>query len=204
MSPTDAELVRQAIAGSQPAFRELVTRYAGPAVNLVARMVRDRALAEDLAQDAFVRAFQRLSTYDPQRNFASWFLQIAHNVAVDPLRRKRVDTVSLDGLLADGHPGAADQGARSSPADQAESAAFASALDAALARIRPEHRAAIVLHYLEDQGHAEISAILGVPIGTVKTYLHRGRKALAALLSAQGWGPTGSSETPETHERPLP
>lgn len=197
MSPSDAELASQALAGSQPAFRELVTRYAAAAVNLIARMVQDRVLAEDLAQDAFIRAFQRLSSYDPQRKFSSWFLQVAHNVAIDHLRRKRLDTVSLDKLVADGHPGPADDPARSSPAVYAERAAFASALEQALARIRPEHRNAIVLHYQEGLSHAEISAILGVPIGTVKTYLHRGRKELAALLSAQGWGPAGSSETLE-------
>lgn len=195
MSPSDAELAEQALAGSQSAFRELVIRYAGAAVNLLARLVQDRALAEDLAQDAFVRAFQRLASYDPGRKFSSWFLQVAHNVGIDHLRRRRLDTVSLDQLVAAGHPGAVDEAANSSPALSAERAAFASALESALARIRPQHRSAIVLYYQEGLSHAEISTILGVPTGTVKTYLHRGRKELAALLSAQGWGPTESAET---------
>ena len=72
---------------------------------------------------------------------------------------------------------------RSSPAVQADRTALASALERALARIRPEHRNAIILHYQEGLGHAEISAILGVPVGTVKTYLHRGRKELAEWAS---------------------
>jgi RNA polymerase sigma-70 factor (ECF subfamily) len=195
VSPSDAELASQALAGSQAAFRELVTRYAAVTVNVIARMVQDRALAEDLAQDAFIRAFQRLSSYDPQRKFSSWFLQVAHNVTIDHLRRKKLNTVSLDQLVENGHPGTADDAARSSPAVQADRTALASALERALARIRPEHRNAIILHYQEGLGHAEISAILGVPVGTVKTYLHRGRKELAELLSAQGWGPAGPRET---------
>lgn len=197
MPQSDAELASQALSGSQSAYRDLVTRHAASAVNLLTRMVQDRALAEDLAQDAFIRAFQRLSTYDPTRKFSSWFLQVVHNVAIDHLRRKRLRTVSLDRLIEDGHPGFSDDPSRSSPAVQADRAALASALEQALARIRPEYRSALVLHYHEGAGHAEMAVILGVPVGTVKTYLHRGRKELAALLSAQGWGPPGPRETPE-------
>jgi RNA polymerase sigma-70 factor, ECF subfamily len=186
---TDADLVRQALAGSQPACRELVARYASPVLTFVGRMVQNRALAEDLTQDTLLRAFQRLSTYDPQRKFLNWLLQIAHNVTVDHLRKKRRDAVSLDALLEEGHPGAVDDADRSSPAVQAERTALASSVDQALTRIRPEHRAAILLHYQEGLSVAEVSGILGVPIPTVKTYLHRGRKALAVTLSAQGWGP---------------
>src|ERR1700694_1372319 len=171
VSPSDAELADQALAGSESAFRELVTRYAPVTVNFIARMVHDRSLAEDLAQDAFIRAFQRLSSYDPQRKFSSWFFQVAHNVTIDHLRRKKLNTVSLDQLVENGHPGTADDPARSSPAVQADRTELASALEQALARIRPEHRNAIILHYQEGLGHAEISAILGVPVGTVKTYL---------------------------------
>jgi RNA polymerase sigma-70 factor (ECF subfamily) len=164
-------------------------------VNFIARKVTDRALAEDLAQDAFLRAFKRLSSYDPQRKFSSWFLQVAHNVTIDHLRRKRLNMVSLDQLIESGHPGMADDPIRSSPAAQADRTALAAALEEALARIRPEYRDAIILHYQEGLGHAEISGILGVPIGTVKTHLHRGRKELAARLSSKGWGPAGSLET---------
>ena len=187
---TDADLVRQALDGSQPACRDLVARYAPVAISFIGRMIQDRALAEDLAQDTFFRAFQRLASYDPQRRFLSWFLQIAHNVTVDHLRRKRLDSVSLEALLERGHPGAVGDAARSSPAAQAEQKAFASSLERALTAIRPEHRAAILLHYYEGLTVAEVGGILGVPVPTVKTFLHRGRRALAVKLSAEGWGPS--------------
>jgi RNA polymerase sigma-70 factor, ECF subfamily len=190
---SDAELVRQALAGSQAAYQDLVTRYATPAVNLATRMVRDRAVAEDLAQEAFLRAFERLSTYDQQRRFVSWFFQILHNVTIDYLRRKRPTMVSLDDLEEIGHPAVDTPSAQGSPAAQAEQAALAHAVEAALTSIRPEYREVVVLRYREDLSIQEIAEIMGVPVGTVKTYLYRARKELTSILSAQGWISTSSS-----------
>lgn len=190
---SDADLVRQALAGSQSAYRDLVNRYAGPAVNLAARMVQDRALAEDLAQEAFARAFDHLSAYDEQRRFASWFFQILHNVTIDYLRRKRPRALSLDDLEESGHT-LPDATALGMPPDaQAEQSALARALAACLERIRPEYREAVVLHYREELSVEEIAETMGLPIGTVKTYLFRARKELASLLSAQGWGGVSAS-----------
>jgi RNA polymerase sigma-70 factor (ECF subfamily) len=164
-----------------------VNRYARPAVNLAARMVQDRALAEDLAQEAFARAFEHLATYDEQRRFASWFFQILHNVTIDYLRRKRPPALSLDDLEDAGHA-VPDATAMGTPPDtQAEQSALARALDASLARIRPEYREAVVLRYREDLSVEEIAEAMSLPVGTVKTYLFRARKELASLLSAQGW-----------------
>jgi RNA polymerase sigma-70 factor (ECF subfamily) len=188
VTTSDAELARQALAGSQEAFRALVARYASAAVNVAARLVHDRALAEDLAQEAFVRAFARLNTYDPARKFSSWFFQVLHNVSLDYLRRKRLDTVSLDTLQAGGYPGPSTAPS-ASPDAAAERSALGSALTAALARLRPEYREPIVLKYHQGLGVDEIAEILDLREGTVKTYLHRGRKELAEILAAAGWKP---------------
>lgn len=193
MSYTDAELVQQARAGSQPAYRDLVSRYATPAVNLATRMVRDRALAEDLAQEAFARAFERLATYDQQRRFVSWFFQILHNVTIDYLRRKHLPTVSLDDLQEAGALPPAAVSTADSPEAQAEQAALARALDVALGRIRPEYREAVVLCYREELSIEEVAEIMSLPSGTVKTYLFRARKELAQILSAQGWSKMSAS-----------
>ena len=186
MSPTDAELAQQALGGSQAAYHQLTSRYATAAVNFAARLVRDRAVAEELAQEAFLRAFDRLASYDVSRKFSSWFFQIVHNITVDYLRRSRVETVSLDVLESTGHP-AADT-ATSAPDEQAEQTALADALDKALTAVRPEYREAILLRYREDLSHHEIAEIMRLPIGTVKTYLHRARKELADVMSGLGWG----------------
>lgn len=193
VTPSDAELVQQALAGSQAAYRDLVTRYATPAVNLATRMVRDRAVAEDLAQEAFARAFERLSTYDQERRFASWFFQILHNLTIDYLRRKRPTMVSLEDLEEIGHPTLNATSACRSPEVQAEQAGLARAMDAALGHLRPEYREVVVLRYREDLSVQEIADIMSVPSGTVKTYLYRARKELGSILLAQGWISASSS-----------
>jgi RNA polymerase sigma-70 factor (ECF subfamily) len=201
VAPSDADLAAEALAGSEAACRALVARNATSAVNLAARMVGNRAQGEDLAQEAFVRAFARLASYDTGRSFASWFFQIVRNATIDYLRLKRIDTVSLDQLDAAGHA-VGVTAASNSPEKHAERAALACALNGALENIRPEYRAAIVLRYQEGLALSEIAAALGVPEGTVKTYLHRGRRELASTLSAKGWGP--SSGRIETFRRGNP
>jgi len=193
--PSDAELARQALAGSQAAYTALVGRYASAAVSVAARLVNDRAVAEELAQEAFVRAFARLRTYDPERRFSAWFFQVLHHVAVDHLRRRRLETVSLDALLADGYAGPSASHTSSSPEAEAERSALAAALGDALARIRPDYREAIILRYQQGLAVEEIADILEVPVGTVKTFLHRARKELAGMLSAAGWGPRARETT---------
>ncbi len=189
MPTSDAELTRQALAGSQAAFTALVGRYASAAVNVAARMVGDRALAEELAQDAFVKAFARLETFDPGRRFSSWFFRILHNVSVDYLRQGRIRTTSLDALLTEGYAGPADPEPASSPETETERRALAAALADALGQLRVEFREALILKYHQGLSVEEIAEILGIPEGTVKTHLYRGRKELALILSAAGWGP---------------
>ena len=98
---TDADLVERALSGGEQAYADLIARYERPVFTLVLRMVRDRTVAEDLAQDAFVKAFGRLASYDPSRKFSSWLFKVAHNTAIDHLRRRELATVSLDAPVGD-------------------------------------------------------------------------------------------------------
>ena len=205
MSAADEQLVQEALEGSQRAYRELVHRFERPVYNLVARMVRDRTLAEDLAQDAFVKAFGRLDSYQPsQGKFSNWLFKIAHNTAIDHLRRSELDTVPLDAgdsERADFHAILSDPDAPT-PLDRAVRTDLASALSAAVGRLRPEYREVIVLRHQEGLAYEEISEIAGLPLGTVKTYIHRARKELAELLSGAGWGPAEAAAR-ETRTRPF-
>lgn len=192
MGKSDEHLVAEARAGSQRAFRQLVDRFERPVYNLVARMVRDRTLAEDLAQEAFVKAFHRLETYRPEQGkFSSWLFKIAHNTAIDHLRRSQLDTVPLDAQeedRADYHQILSD-GETASPLDRAVRGDLAKALAAAIDRLRPEYREVVVLRHQEGLAYDEIAEVSELPLGTVKTYLHRARKELAGLLEETGWGP---------------
>lgn len=197
VAASDAELARDALAGSEAAYRELVTRYATPAVNFIFRFVRDRTLAEDLAQEGFLRVYQRLSTFDPGRKFSSWFFQVLRNITIDYLRVNRLPTSSLDELAEEGNQGAAVDRDSVSPEQLAGQAELATAMSAALSRLRPEYREVVVLRYQEGLTQPEIAEILGLPSGTVKTYLHRARKELAGILAELGWAPpspVGSGE----------
>ena len=84
------------MSGDADACHDLVRRFERPVLSLIVRMVRDPAVAEDLAQEAFVKAFRNLATFDRERRFASWLFKIAHNTTLDHLRRKKLDTVPLD------------------------------------------------------------------------------------------------------------
>jgi RNA polymerase sigma-70 factor (ECF subfamily) len=187
VAQSDAELAKDALGGSEAAYRELVTRYASAAVNFIYRFTRDRALAEDLAQEGFLRVYQRLNTYDPERKFSSWFFQVLRNITIDHLRVNRLPTSSLDELEEEGHRAAAIDRESASPEEAAGQSELAVAMSAALAKIRPEYREVVVLRYQEGLTQPEIAEILGMPSGTVKTYLHRARKELAEILSASGW-----------------
>src|SRR3569832_1617691 len=93
----DADVVALAQQGREPAFRELIRRYERPVFSLIYRMVRDRELAEDLAQDTFVKVLSHIDRYRPEFKLSSWLFKIANNVAIDHLRKRQLPTISMDG-----------------------------------------------------------------------------------------------------------
>lgn len=192
---TDPELAASARAGSGEAFRELVRRFERPVYSLIFRMVQDQATAEDLAQEVFVKAYRRLETYDPSRKLSSWLFKIAHNTTIDHLRRGGVETVPLEAAREDGErAGLAavlpDEGVES-PAAAAERRDLGRSLEKAIGRLRPEYREAVLMFYLHGASYQEICEATGLPLGTVKTNLHRARKQLAEEMTRMGWGPEG-------------
>jgi RNA polymerase sigma-70 factor (ECF subfamily) len=188
LAATDVELVRGALNGSEHAFREIVLRYQRPVFGLIARVVRDSGRAEELAQDTFVKAFRALHTYDVQRKFSAWLLTIAHHVAIDEVRKGALATVSIDELGEPNGPVVefADRKG-TSPAVLAERVELASAVKAAIGKLRPEYREVVTLRYEQELEYDEIAEITGLPLGTVKSSLFRARKELAAELEAMGW-----------------
>ena len=173
-----------ALAGSQSAFEQIVRRYQRPVISLIARIVGDRAAAEDLAQETFVKAHRSLSAFDATRRLSTWLFRIAHNTAVDALRRTRAPVASLD----DPRERSLDPAVPPDP-DPVERAALGRALGAALSALRPEFRAAILLRYQEGLPFDQIGQVLGVPEVTARSHVHRARKELARRLAAAGWQP---------------
>jgi RNA polymerase sigma-70 factor (ECF subfamily) len=186
---TDQEIVALARAGHEPAYRELIRRYERPLFSLVFRMVRDRELAEDLAQETFVKALNALDSYRPEFKFSSWIFKIANNAAIDHLRRRELDTLSLDGSPHAETPEAIEATALQignrgeSPLDAVEAKELGGAIEHAIGLLRPEYRSCILLRHVEGRAYEEIAEILNLPLGTVKTYIHRARNELRQALA---------------------
>jgi RNA polymerase sigma-70 factor, ECF subfamily len=187
-SLTDQQVVQLASQGRERAYRELIGRYQRPVFSLIYRMVRDREKAEDLAQDTFIKVLNAMDRYDPKYKFSSWIFKIAHNTALDHLRRREPETLSLDGSP---HARTAAETEASTitpesgletPEQYTANRELGSEIDAALGTLREEYRTAIVLWHVEGRPYEEIAEIMSVPLGTVKTYIHRGRKELMQKL----------------------
>ena len=188
---------RQAIArlqaGDIAALDTLVELFYVRAVRAAVLVTRDRPLAEDVVQAAFLRAYERRAQFDPARPFAPWFLRIVVNDAVKAVTRR--PTLSLDALdTEDGPGGAVDAGP--DPLRQLEQAETAAAVQAALDALPPEQRAAVVLRYYLAFSEPEIAAVQAVPTGTVKWRLHAARRRLRGLLATLRWtSPPGPLST---------
>jgi RNA polymerase sigma-70 factor, ECF subfamily len=186
---SDQDVVLRARSGQETAYRELVRRYERPIFALLFRMVRDRELAEDLAQETFVKALNAIDSYRPEFKFSSWIFKIANNAAIDHLRRRELDTLSLDGSPHAETPEAMQAtalqiGARQeTPLDTVEAKELGTAIEAAIGTLRPEYRSCILLRHVEGRAYEEIAEILNLPLGTVKTYIHRARNELRHSLA---------------------
>jgi RNA polymerase sigma-70 factor (ECF subfamily) len=185
----DHELAIQASEGRERAYRELLERYERPVFSLVFRMVRDRATAEDLAQEAFVRAFQAIDRYNPAYKFSSWLFKVANNLTIDHLRKRKLDTISIHGS-PHAHTPEAEERSRvtleargQTPEEYVENRELGGQIEEAIAGLRAEYRTAVLLRHVEGYGYEEIAEIMEVPLGTAKTYIHRGRAQLKEVLA---------------------
>ncbi|MCU0648108.1 MAG: sigma-70 family RNA polymerase sigma factor [Gemmatimonadaceae bacterium] len=184
----DADVVRLAQQGREAAFRELIRRYERPVFSLILRMVRDRETTEDLAQDTFIKVLNHIDRYSPEFKFSSWLFKIANNVAIDFLRRRRLETVSMDGSPHASSQAEIDassfdvEAIQETPLEEMEAKELGSAIERAIGLLRPEYRACILLRHVEGRSYEEIATTLDLPLGTVKTYIHRARHELRRAL----------------------
>lgn len=188
-TPTDVELVARSLAGDQEAFRQLVLRFERPVLSVISRLIRDPATAEDVAQETFVKAYRHLARYEPEHRLASWLFKIAHNTAIDHLRRRRPETVPLETPSSEGEgnwekfPAPEHEG----PEAQTARAELARAVELALGELREQYREILELRFQQGLSYEEIAEIMGLALGTVKVQLHRARKQLAERLRARGF-----------------
>ncbi len=185
---SDQALVEMCLAGDERAAREIVLRFERPMFSLIYRMVRDFELAEDLAQETFVRTLNNLRSYDPAYKFSSWLFKIGYNLTIDHLRKKEIDVVSIEGS-----PDAVTEERQAAtsitlvsgdeqPDELLEARELGSEIERAIGRLRPQYKTAILLRHVEGYTYDEIAHVMEIPLGTVKTYIHRARNELKAAL----------------------
>jgi len=180
----DVELISRALSGDQQAYCDILKRYRGPLHNLLYRMVRDKMETEDLVQEAFIKAFNSLDTFNDDYAFSTWLYRIAINNCIDHFRKRKLKTFSLDkpidsknGEIKREFPDATYQ-----PDTALLSKEKNQFIEEAIQNLPEKYRISIVLRHNEDKSYEEISEILKIPLGTVKARIFRAREMLKKQL----------------------
>ena len=176
----ERDLIGRAKSGDQTALRELIDGHRDGLFGFVWRMVRRHHDAEEICQEAFLKAFASLDSFSTQYRFSTWLFTIAYRVCLNHLRRKRPVTGGLDF-------GALPHDWWESPAATLESedaAQLKNRVWSAVDRLSPPQRASVLLFYRSELNCLEISRILGIPVATVKSHLHRARNRLREMLES--------------------
>jgi RNA polymerase sigma-70 factor (ECF subfamily) len=173
--------LERARSGDDEAFGEVVQLYERAVYNLCYRMLGDPVEAEDAAQEAFIRAYTRLGTYDPERKFSSWMLAIASHHCIDRLRKRRFKWLSWDDLPPWRW---LHEGGSESPEERAIRRETGEQVQDMLEKLPPDYRAAVVLRYWYEFSYEEIAESLDTTVSAIKSRLFRARKMLAEVETA--------------------
>ncbi|UOQ87508.1 RNA polymerase sigma factor SigW [Gracilibacillus salinarum] len=170
--------------GDQSAFEDIVAFYQNKVYAICFRMIGNKHEAEDIAQEAFIRAYLNIQSYDENRKFSTWLYRIATNLTIDRIRKKKPDFYldaeikGTDGLNMYAQLPAEDP----LPDQEVESLEMQSYIQNEIMQLPAKYRSIIALRFIDELSLKEISEILEIPVGTVKTRIHRGREALRKRL----------------------
>src|SRR5258708_33892327 len=178
LTRTDQEVVQRCLSGDADAYADLVERYGGRVYNVALRITHDPDAAHDCAQDAFIRAYRALHQYDPAYPFGPWIFRITTNASLNFVQRGRGREITVEELPEDPEPPEAGPELAAVRKEELQEV-----LDA-MAQLPPAYRAALTLRHMQQLSYQEVAEALGIPLGTVKTHLHRARAALKATLAA--------------------
>lgn len=176
------QLVAQARAGDETAFTALVETYQSPIYNLCYRMLGDAAEAEDAAQETFLRAYTRFSSYDPTRSFKTWLFSVASHHCIDRLRKRRLIWLDIDDEPLAGHPALREPSL--GPEETTVRREHSAVIQQHLAHLAPDDRQVIIMRYWNDLSYEEIAAATRTTVSAVKSRLHRARGTVAELMRA--------------------
>jgi len=182
----DRELIQSALAGRETSFEELVRRYQRPIAAYVYRMIGDYDVALDLTQEVFIRVYNSLRRYRSEFKFSTWIYKIAHNAAIDHLRRHAVREQALTSGIDGERREISIESRRLTPEQESESKERRSEIEAVVQLLPTPYRELIVLRHSQDLSYDEIAEVTGLPLGTVKNRLFRAREAMRDQLVQRG------------------
>ena len=184
MHEPDEDLINRALAGDQAAYKELLNRHKRAIFQIILKIVRNREETEDLVQETFMRAFHSLASYRSEFRFSTWLYKIAANCAIDFLRKKKIEALSLDKPVEtqDGEVGIDLPDTSFNPEEKLWEKQRQISIGEAIDSLPDKYREVILHRHRDDQSYEEIAQILKLPVGTVKARIFRARELLKKKL----------------------
>jgi RNA polymerase sigma-70 factor, ECF subfamily len=183
---SDADLVTTAISGGEASFEELVRRYQRPIVSYVYRIVGNYESSLDVTQEVFIKVYNSLDRYSCDFKFSTWLYRIAHNAAIDHLRRNSINAYSLETENSDGTYQIQIESPEPTPEQHRQRSEWRVEIDLIVKKLPAAYRELITLRHARDLSYDEIADITGLPLGTVKNRLFRAREMMRGLLIERG------------------
>jgi RNA polymerase sigma-70 factor (ECF subfamily) len=180
----DSALIKRALASDQEAFRKLRSKYYDSIFKLINRMIRNREEVEDLTQEAFIKAFVSLSNFNEEFAFSTWLYKIATNNTIDYIRKKKLQTFSIDKPVESEESDFSFELADTDlePDQELIASQRKKMLNDAMNSLPPKYRQVILMRHVEEKDYGEIAKILKLPLGTVKAHIFRARELLYKQL----------------------
>ena len=187
LKSVNSELIKKAIEGDESAYKNLLENYRGAIYNLLYKMVRNKEETEDLVQEAFMKAFKALPSFNEEYAFSTWLYKIAVNNCIDHMRKKKLQTYSINKPVQskDGELDREFPDTSMSPDKSILSDERASIIETAIDELPENYKTAIILRHSEEKSYEEISKILNIPLGTVKARIFRAREMLKKKLKGK-------------------
>jgi len=193
-SLTDGELIEKAISGREDGFEELVRRYQRPIINYTYRMLNNYDASLDVTQEVFIKVYNSLARYSSDYKFSTWLYRIAHNAAIDYMRRNSVSQQSLEAENADGtyqlqieSPNPTPEQERATPEQERERSEWRTEIESVVRCLPAVYRELILLRHAQDLSYDEIAEITNLPLGTVKNRLFRAREMMREIFIERGF-----------------
>ena len=186
-SLNDVELIAKAISGREDGFEELVRRYQRPITNYVFRMLNDYDASLDVTQEVFIKVYNSLERYSSEYKFSTWLYRIAHNAAIDYIRRRSPNQQSIETETKDGSFQLQIESPQPNPEQERERSEWRAEIETVVKCLPSVYRELILLRHAQDLSYDEIAEITNLPLGTVKNRLFRAREMMREIFIERGF-----------------